>query len=433
MSPTTSIWEIAFGDMRLSNPRLRTTTFVLSAAMAALAVSSATPSRAALRTAAPPTPGTTLVSETFTGATADSRFTGLGPACLTGAAPVASTPTNGPLGGCGPGPVGPVPPSPGAPHGYLRLTDASRDQSAAVLFNQPLPATEGAIVSFDQWQYGGSPDLPGASHPADGISFFLVDGAAQLTAPGAFGGSLGYAQKLPDDNPALQIIPGVDHGYLGVGMDVLGNYFGDWEHRGFGCPPGQRSPSGTRFYIPAPGENMVTVRGPGQGTEGYCFLTATTNNFTTTGPWNSTLPGQLHGPTTAADLPPGTTPAEAETVLTRSQRTITVEVTPTPDSQVNVWVDFHDGTGPHQELSAPAPEPIPQTYKFGFASSTGLFTDVHLIRTVTVSTVRPLPRLELDKQVDKSTPLPPVLTAGDKIPYQFVVTNSGGSPVNNWR
>ena len=136
-------------------------------------------------------------------------------------------------------------------------------------------------------------------------------------------------------------------------------------------------------------------------------------------------------PTTAADLPPGTTPAEAETVLTRSQRTITVEVTPTPDSQVNVWVDFHDGTGPHQELSAPAPEPIPQTYKFGFASSTGLFTDVHLIRTVTVSTVRPLPRLELDKQVDKSTPLPPVLTAGDKIPYQFVVTNSGGSPVNN--
>jgi hypothetical protein len=148
-------------------------------------------------------------------------------------------------------------------------------------------------VTFEQWQYGNNPAFP----PADGISFFLTDGAAELTRPGAFGGSLGYAQKLPDDDPANPFLPGVDNGYLGTGLDVLGNYFGDWEHRGYGRVP--LSPAGTIFRVPAPGPNMVTVRGPGDGTVGYCWLTATTSNFTTTPPWPSTLPGQLQGTLTS--------------------------------------------------------------------------------------------------------------------------------------
>ncbi|MGW7309578.1 hypothetical protein ACWGI1_28920, partial [Streptomyces sp. NPDC054835] len=105
-------------------------------------------------------------------------------------------------------------------------------------------------------------------------------------------------------NPNLEFLPGVDRGYLGVGLDVLGNYFGDWEHRGNGCPT--RSPAGTGFRVPAPGRNVVTVRGPGDGTVGYCFLTATTSNFTTTPPWPSTLPGSLQGPLTT--LPADATP-----------------------------------------------------------------------------------------------------------------------------
>jgi Bacterial lectin len=207
-----------------------------------------------------------------------------------------------PLTGCRSGATGPVPPNDAAPHGYLRLTDASNDQSAAVLYNRALPANQGLVTTFDQWQYGGT-----ANPPADGISFFLIDGSASLTAPGAFGGSLGYAQKLPNDDPNAHFLPGVDHGYLGVGLDLLGNYFGDWEHRGNGCAG--RSPAGTVFRVPAPGTNMGGPARPGHETEGYCFLTATTNNFTTTGPWPSSLPGQLHGPT----APPAraTTPSPA--------------------------------------------------------------------------------------------------------------------------
>ncbi|MFB8774862.1 DUF7507 domain-containing protein [Streptomyces broussonetiae] len=365
--------------------------------------------------------GSPLLQETFTQATAP-EFTGVGSACLTGA-PSAAAPGPGdhPLAGCPDGVNSPPPDA--APLGYLRLTDASSDQSGAVLYNHALPAAQGLDVTFDQWQYGSTTPAT----PADGISFFLVNGDATLTHPGAFGGSLGYAQKLPDDDPGADFVPGVDRGYLGVGLDVLGNYFGDWEHRGNGCPPGGRSPAGTPFRIPAPGANMVTVRGPGDGIEGYCFLTATTSNFTTTGPWPSTLPGQLQGPLAA--LSPGLTPEQAQDALEPSRRRVHVEITPAPDPQLTVSIDFNDGGGSQQVLSTPAPTPVPDTYKFGFAASTGLFTDVHLVRNVVVKTFRPLPQLDLVKQA--RMPLPPDLTVGSQVLYDFVVTNSGGTAIDD--
>ncbi|MFE7618691.1 hypothetical protein [Streptomyces sp. NPDC057496] len=373
------------------------------------------------QTAAAQPAGVPLVDETFTGADAIAEFEAFGPACLTGA-PQAPAPGPGthPLTGCPAGATGPVPPNDAAPHGYLRLTDASNDQSAAVLYNHALPANQGLVTTFDQWQYGGT-----TNPPADGISFFLIDGAASLTAPGAFGGSLGYAQKLPDDDPNETFLPGVNRGYVGVGLDVLGNYFGDWEHRGNGCAT--RSPAGTSFRIPAPGANMVTLRGPGDGTEGYCFLDATTSNFSTTGPWPSTLPGQLQGPTTS--IPADATPQEAEALLEPSRRTVTVEVSPAPNPVITVSIDFHDGNGTRQVLSTPAPQPVPSTYKFGFAASTGLFTDVHLIRNLSVHPAAELPRLNLVKQIPTDPPLPTPVTPGTEVPYEYVVTNSGNVPL----
>ncbi|WP_148283114.1 MULTISPECIES: hypothetical protein [Kitasatospora] len=411
-------------------PRAGRALAAAAACAAALLATAAPPPPTAAATAAPPGQragtGTPLVDETFTGASADSGFVATDGACLTGAAEVPFLPVAQPraLTGCPGGAVGPVPPNAAAPHGYLRMTDAGNDRAAAVLYERPLPANEGIRVTFEQWQYGGDTSRPS---PADGIAFFLVDGAASLTRPGAFGGSLGYAQKLPDDDPGNAFLPGFEGGYLGVGLDVLGNYFGDWEHRGDGCAT--RSPAGTAFRAPAPGANMVTLRGPGEGTTGYCLLGATTSNTTTTGPWPSTLPGQLHGPATAADLPPGTTPAQAEAALEPSKRTVTVTVTPGPDPQVEVDVDF--GAGPVRVLSQAAPQPAPATYKFGFASSTGAFTDVHLLRHVTAASVAPLPRLNLVKQVDRAHPLPDPVTAGTVVPYQFVVTNGGTTEIRD--
>lgn len=365
-----------------------------------------------------------LVRETFRNATADPRFHAFGSACLTGAPRVGTFPGDQihPLEGCahvtGPG----VPPGNAAPRGYLQLTDSGNDREGAVLFDSPIPSEDGLKVTFEQWQYGETSQVP-----ADGIAFFLTDGAHELSNPGPFGGSLGYAQKWPDQEVGRPVLPGVGHGYMGVGLDVLGNFFGDWEWRGHNCG-NQTSPSGTAFYVPAPGENMVTVRGPGDGIDGYCWLDATTNNKTTTRPWISTLPGNLQGPLRV--IPPGTTPEQAEELLEPSRRTVQIEITPAPDPKVHVDIDFHTGNGFQRVLDFDAPSPVPSSYRFGFAASTGLFNDVHLIRNLVVETQRPVPpppppphhRPELALSKDAE---PFAVRPGERIKYKITARNVG--------
>ncbi|MEV0891667.1 hypothetical protein [Promicromonospora sp. NPDC050262] len=364
------------------------------------------------------------MTETFTGTTADPLFSAYGSACLTGAAPGSPTAGAHPLGGCDPARTVNSPPLEGAPDGYLQLTDASNDQSGAVLFDTPIPAGQGLTVRFEQWQYGTTTADPA---PADGIAFFLVDGDAELIAPGAFGGSLGYAQKRPDGNPANAIIPGVEGGYLGIGLDVLGNYFGDWEDRGLGCPEGQQSPAGTGFRIPEP--EKITVRGPaepGDSTQGYCFLTSTAENLDdpTATAWPSTLPVTLQGDT--ASMPDGISAAAAAALLEPDRRTVEVVVSPAPDPRVTVSVAGPEGDL-QQVLDIAAPQPVPETYKFGFSASTGQFTDVHLIRNVVLESVDPSPILTLTKVADDPGPY----QLGDTVTYTYRVTNSGLAPVTD--
>ncbi|WP_433415874.1 lectin-like domain-containing protein [Microtetraspora malaysiensis] len=296
-----------------------------------------------------------------------------------------------------------MPPGNAAPFGFLQLTDAHLDQRGGVIFDAPIPSRDGLDLTFEQWQYGSDTLVP-----ADGINFFLAEAGRQI-APGGFGGSLGYAQLLPDDDPANPFLPGVPGGYIGVGLDVLGNYFGDWEHRGNGCPPGERSPAGTIFRVPAPGLNMVTVRGPGEGVEGYCFLTATTSNFSDVGPWPSTLPGSLQGPTTAVS----NNPQQAVEDLEPSRRTVHIRITPSPDPVVTVAIDFNDGNGFQPVLAFDAPEPVPANYSFGFTASTGLFNDVHLIRNLRIATVVP-PEPEPEPEPEPTRPPRPPLTPEEK-------------------
>lgn len=109
--------------------------------------------------------------------------------------------------------------------GVLRLTNNSTFQSAFAINNTPFPSGAGLKITFDLFAYGGSPNYAG-----DGFSFFLIDGTASPTTAGAFGGSLGYAQKQTSStNPTL--IPGLVGGYLGVGFDEFGNFSNDNELR----------------------------------------------------------------------------------------------------------------------------------------------------------------------------------------------------------
>src|SRR5262249_24983284 len=160
--------------------------------------------------------GTALVNETFSNSTvSDPNFTVQGRTCLTGAnAPPPAGSANIPQ--CPANQSGPVPPR-GVVPGYLQFTDAANNEAGSILYNRPIPSSAGVVATFEQWQYGGN--------GADGISFFLVDGATTLTATGGLGGSLGYAQRFTTE-------PGVKGAYLGIGFDAFGNFYNDGENRG---------------------------------------------------------------------------------------------------------------------------------------------------------------------------------------------------------
>jgi hypothetical protein len=302
-----------------------------------------------------------LVSEDFTGKTVeDANFTSLN-ACLTAATELAGEDA---FDSCADQDTGPVPAS-GEPHGYLQFTDTSKYQAGGIVYNRALPAESGVEVTFAQFQYGGT--------GADGISFFLVDGDTDLTETGAIGGSLGYAQIDNENTGVTQT--GVDGGYLGLGLDAWGNFSADTEGRGSGCPEDQRAPDFLQITANrAP--NNVALRGPGDGMEGYCLL-----DTTATDEQIGTYPdGKIYG----TDFP------EALTIdsLEESKRLVKLKVIDEDDhARVTVDIDFTDGNGWTRVLESTVPENMPETFKFGFASSTGGSTDVHLLRHLRVESL----------------------------------------------
>jgi Ca2+-binding RTX toxin-like protein len=256
-------------------------------------------------------------------------------------------PSTGPdpsVGGGLPGNSGTPPNPPVDPdgEGALRLTNATNNQATYVLYNNPIPSSAGLIIEFDFYAYGGS--SPGA----DGISFFLADGSNPPQQAGAFGGSLGYANN--NQPPAAG--PGVVGGYLGIGFDEFGNYSNPTEGRQGG--PG---------FTP----DSIAVRG--SQANNYAYLTGT-----------ETLPYSI-------DVP---------TATNREQARRRARIVLTPEGLLSVQVDANSdgdytdaGESPESLQNyniVAANGALPDTFTFGFASGTGIFRNVHEIRTLDVST-----------------------------------------------
>jgi len=130
--------------------------------------------------------------------------------------------------------------------GYLRLTESTGNNAKAATVPGIFPAAGNYIsVEFLHYAYNGS--NPGA----DGIAITLSDYAVPAQ-PGAFGGSLGYAQRSG--------VVGFAGGWIGVALDEYGNYQNPTEGR----------LGGTGFIA-----QSVGLRGSGSGMSGYRWLAGT--------------------------------------------------------------------------------------------------------------------------------------------------------------
>lgn len=126
----------------------------------------------------------------------------------------------------------------------LRMTNLTSNSATSVHLNRFFPAAGNKVViEFDNIAYGGN--------GADGVALTVSD-ASIIPSAGAFGGSLGYAQRTG--------VNGFAGGWLGIGFDEFGNF-----------------PNPTEGRVGGPGviADSVTIRGSytgtTPGTSGYAF------------------------------------------------------------------------------------------------------------------------------------------------------------------
>lgn len=136
--------------------------------------------------------------------------------------------------------------------GFLRLTENTGNNAKAATAPGFFPAAGNYIsVEFKHYAYNGS--------GADGIAMALSDYTVPAV-PGAFGGSLGYAQKTSGG-----VASGFAGGWIGVAVDEYGNF----------SNPNEGRVGGIGFI-----RDGVAVRGSGSGTTGYPYLGGTSSSLT---------------------------------------------------------------------------------------------------------------------------------------------------------
>lgn len=301
-------------------------------------------------------------------------------------------------------------------NGYLQLTDNGENQKAAVLYNQPVISKSGLHVTFDYYMYQTS----GAGKyttPADGISFFLTDGAATLSKAGTSGAALGYATSDDDGiGGSGKRGEGVAQGVLGIGFDCFGN-FSQQNATGTKSDKGYARVTGGEDcgqWSDPRGANSVTVRGAGKTdsdgnwNNGYCIV-ASEN--------------------VAAGLDSGkATKSEDDT----NGKSVDITIDPVADDSAttqHLTVKIAGKTVLEKDIDR-----LPDSVKFGFGASTGADHQVQLIRGLKVYSVNKLSQLDLVKSVNKDTDPDAdshTFNVGDEVPYTFVVRNSGTTTLNN--
>ncbi len=247
--------------------------------------------------------------------------------------------------------------------GWLRLATATTQQANAVYFDTPIPSAGNEVkITFNVNLWGGN-NFNGTG--ADGLSFFLYDASVPFSV-GAFGGSLGYAQKDTAQG-ADTTQDGLGGGFVGIALDAYGNFSRLAEGR----------EGGTSALAP----NSVSVRGPGSGQDGYNYLAGTTGSNGTLG-YDYTDTGDPTvrdaGDSVVGALPYTLAFANATARPNQSTQYRTVEFTLTETSQIIIRIQFGEDGLWYDVLSTDISSFVrPEQLRFGFSAGTGAGTQVY--------------------------------------------------------
>lgn len=228
----------------------------------------------------------------------------------------------------------------------LLLTKKITNVASGVTLAGKFPSQDNYIeIEFEHNAYGNN------GNGADGVTIALADAAVvdRLLSDnisdiaGAYGGSLGYAQRSG--------LHGFKGGWLGIGVDEYGNFANDKEGRGKNCttthPPQDKV------------KDSITIRGRGDNDTGYCFIA------------NS---GQLN---------PGVDNSTAKnykykiSIDTRNNKTF-----------IKVDRDILDGNGYQTIINwydATQNATPPDNFKLSITGSTGSVTNIHSIDDLKIS------------------------------------------------
>lgn len=307
--------------------------------------------------------------------------------------------------------------------GYLQLTDASGGDTGTVLYNQPVQSRLGLDISFYQWQFNGS-----TTPPADGIGFFLTDGSYDLSKQGpqggGCGGALGYS-AIENNGDEDDVVPGIEHGVLGIGLDVFGN-FSATNQVGGNDNRDKTNQDGSEDH-----QYSVTVRGAGRTDDNGNWVNG--YELLETKQLDSGERSYLHTDAPEQDNWGQNVANQANGVL------VNIHITPVEnDGYQYLTVTLTDDDGhsitPIKRLKLE--EKLPDLVKFGFSASTGGSNDAHYIRGLEANTVLPVESgIFLTKEVNHDTSnggtSKEIFNVGDEVPYMFVVQNTGGSKLTN--
>ena len=144
----------------------------------------------------------------------------------------------------------------------LRMTENEPSQATAVTKDFRFIAAENLItMEFIHYAYGGN--------GADGFAMVLYDSSVGANpTPGAFGGSLGYAQKLAALSDADEDTNGFEGGWLALGLDEYGRFSNGSDDcsNGRACSEGKEG--GANTDVP----NGIVIRGMGSELTGYTYI-----------------------------------------------------------------------------------------------------------------------------------------------------------------